>query len=428
MPSEVQPSDSTDEYNMANYDNEDAMPQFANDPAPMEDGDEHPQFIDADEEEKEDHQIRSSDSIIVTATAQDEESNLDVYVFDESTSNLYVHHEYMLPAYPLGVEWIPYIPGSGMKKGNFVAVGTFMPQIEIWNLDVCNSVQPDLILGGNLDSEYNPHTQKEVVKGAHTDAVLSMSVHPVLPDLLASGSADTTVKIWDLSTSKCANTLKLHKDRVQQVAWNPKMESALLSADCAGRVVISDINNPKSKIEIKKTSTDLERAIWHPTESHLCMLSFEDGQIQTFDSRHPKEALNKFQAHEKGVTGITINPLNPKILATGSTDEKTKVWDLSKAEPELIVEKNLKIGEILTLKFSEDNPNILAAGGTKGTLGVWDIMENTEIVRRFEGQQEAEKLEKQKVEFKDFEPQGPIPDGSDDDSDGMQEPEEDMED
>ena len=58
------------------------------------------------EEDKEDFTIRKSDSIIVSATAENDHSNLEVYVYDHKTSDLYVHHEIILGAYPLCLEWL----------------------------------------------------------------------------------------------------------------------------------------------------------------------------------------------------------------------------------------------------------------------------------------------------------------------------------
>lgn len=59
------------------------------------------------EEEKEDYTIRNSDSLIVAATAEDEHSNLEVYIYDHKTSDLYVHHEIIIGSYPLCIEWLP---------------------------------------------------------------------------------------------------------------------------------------------------------------------------------------------------------------------------------------------------------------------------------------------------------------------------------
>lgn len=100
------------------------------------------EFSDS-EEEKEDYTIRKTDSIIVAATAESDHSNLEVYVYEHEKGNMYVHHEVILGAYPLCVEWISKFQGA---KSNLIAVGTFLPEIEIWNLD-SESCDPVGVLG-----------------------------------------------------------------------------------------------------------------------------------------------------------------------------------------------------------------------------------------------------------------------------------------
>jgi len=106
------------------------------------------EFSDS-EEDVEDFTIRNSDSIIVSATAVDDHSNLEVYIYDHKTSDLYVHHEIILGAYPLCMEWLNTWQGA---KTNHMIVGTFMPEIEIWNLD-SESCEPTAILGSNTKSD-----------------------------------------------------------------------------------------------------------------------------------------------------------------------------------------------------------------------------------------------------------------------------------
>ena len=59
------------------------------------------------EEDKEDYTIRKTDSLIVAATAENDHSNLEIYIYEHEKSNLYVHHEIILGAYPLCLEWLP---------------------------------------------------------------------------------------------------------------------------------------------------------------------------------------------------------------------------------------------------------------------------------------------------------------------------------
>jgi periodic tryptophan protein 1 len=65
-----------------------------------------PDGYESSEEEKEDYTIRKTDNLIITATAEDDHSILEVYLFDHKTSDLYVHHEIILGAYPICLEWL----------------------------------------------------------------------------------------------------------------------------------------------------------------------------------------------------------------------------------------------------------------------------------------------------------------------------------
>lgn len=82
--------------------------------------------------------------MIVTATVENEHSNLEVYIYDHKTSDLYVHHEIILSSYPLCLEWLHSVGG---QKTNMVIVGSFLPEIEIWDLNK-EDCEPVHVLGG----------------------------------------------------------------------------------------------------------------------------------------------------------------------------------------------------------------------------------------------------------------------------------------
>lgn len=90
----------------------------------------------------------------MAATAENEHSNLEVYIYDHSTSDLYVHHEIILGSYPLCLEWLNHYNG---KRTNLVVVGTFLPQIEVWDLNK-EDCEPLFTLGG-----LEPETKKKTL-------------------------------------------------------------------------------------------------------------------------------------------------------------------------------------------------------------------------------------------------------------------------
>src|ERR1700744_5589861 len=113
------------------------------------------------ENEREELQILPSDNLILAAKVEDEVAQLEVFVYEDEGDNLYVHHDIMLPAVPLCVEWINVPVGKGSEsrsEGNFVAIGTMNPEIEIWDLDVVDSMYPNAILG--QEPEEQPDTEQ----------------------------------------------------------------------------------------------------------------------------------------------------------------------------------------------------------------------------------------------------------------------------
>ncbi|XP_045479141.1 coronin-7 isoform X1 [Harmonia axyridis] len=56
---------------------------------------------------------------------------------------------------------------------------------------------------------------------AHSDKIYFIKFHPTAKDVLASGSYDMTIKIWDLSDCSEKIVLKGHTDQIFSFAWSP---------------------------------------------------------------------------------------------------------------------------------------------------------------------------------------------------------------
>jgi periodic tryptophan protein 1 len=150
--------------------------------------DNYPDVLEDSEEEKEDYTIRKSDALIVAATAENDHSNLEVYLYDHKTSDLYVHHEIILSSYPLCLEWLNTLGG---KKTNMIIVGTFLPEIEVWDLNK-EDCEPVFTLGGlpegsegkskkkkkAMITNFKKGQDQQLLANSHSDAVMTLSLNP----------------------------------------------------------------------------------------------------------------------------------------------------------------------------------------------------------------------------------------------------------
>jgi periodic tryptophan protein 1 len=369
-----------------------------------------PEGEDEDEEEREELQILPEDNLLLAAKVEDEVAHLEVYVYEDAADNLYVHHDIMLPAIPLCVEWIDIPVGKGAESrtnGNFVAVGTMSPEIEVWDLDVVDNMYPNAILGqapeesaegnGATDGKKKEKKKKKEKRKPkanddyHVDAVLALAANRQHRNLLASASADKTVKLWDLNTAKCAKSYSMHKGKVCALDWHPIESTVLLSGSYDRTVVATDMRAPDAKAPRWTVESDVEKVRWNPHDPDFFYVTTESGAVHYYDARiSPREeGFSKpvwtLQAHDGAASAFDINPTVPDFLATGSDDKQVKLWNVSDNRPNMVVSRNLDVGRVFSAQFAPDAGVAfrLSVAGSNGALQVWDTSTNAAVRRVF---------------------------------------------
>lgn len=361
---------------------------------------------EAEQDELEDVLIRPTDALLVTCvSSEDELSHLDVYVVDEVQNaqdpSSYIHHDYLLPAMPLSLAWLNYHPLLGAsdpnKAHNMVCVGSFEPGIEIWDLDTMDTPKPVAILGGSvlahellqpvsgegkkssLQSKKSRH--KQLVPDSHRDAVLGLAWNQLQRTVLASSSADQTVKCWDLSKQSALLTLQHHTAAVQCVAWHTSEAAMLASGGFDKKVHLTDIRVGKSGASMS-VGHEVECVQWLPWSSYHVLVSDEGGNMFAFDIRQLGQSkaragqLWQCAAHSDACSAISVSRVSG-LIATCSPERESpvKLWDirgetesgeLTVGKPSCVYSKTKSLGASYSIAFSPDTPLLLAVGGKHG--------------------------------------------------------------
>ncbi|EFH46274.1 hypothetical protein ARALYDRAFT_914780 [Arabidopsis lyrata subsp. lyrata] len=337
----------------------------------------------------------------------------DIYVCEETSNgspNIYSHQEILLPKPPMCTAWLD-CPLKGGEKGNFVAVGLFKTHaIEIWDLDIMRELLPCVQLGGKkkgVSSLYfglvatrnvfvnllSRLLSKKYREGSHTKSVIGLAWNKEFRNILASGSVDKQVKVWDVATETCQITLEHHTKGVQAVAWNHYAPEVLLSGSFDRTVVLKDVRKPSHSGFKWSVISKVESLAWDPHSEYSFLVSLKDGTVKGFDVRQASTSTSDsnpsftLQHGRKAVTSISYNVSAPNLLATGSTDQSVKLWDLSNNEPSCIATHRPNAGRLFSIAFSTDNPFLLAMGGLMGKLKVWDILSDTNVSSRYGSRQ-----------------------------------------
>ncbi|CAF1767668.1 unnamed protein product [Brassica oleracea] len=135
---------------------------------------------------------------------------------------------------------------------------------------------------------------------AHSMEVNCLAFNPVNEWIVATGSTDKTVKLFDLRMLNSAlHTFDSHKEEVFQVGWNPNNETILASCCLGRRLMVWDV----SRINDEQTAEDAE-----------------DG---------PPELLFIHGGHTSKVSDFSWNPCEDWVISSVSEDNILQIWQMA---------------------------------------------------------------------------------------------------
>ncbi|MDM9384987.1 WD40 repeat domain-containing protein [Chlorogloeopsis sp. ULAP01] len=199
----------------------------------------------------------------------------------------------------------------------------------------------------------------------HIGKITSLAISPS-GLILVSGSADKTIKLWDLNTGKSIRTLNDNLGEVSSVAISPD----------GNFLAIGSCQHPKSNVKVWHLATGklLHTLLGHQKPVNFVTIS-PDGLILASGSNKIKIwNLHKGDRictlwHASSVHAAAINA-DGSILASGSSDSKIRLWNPRTGEP--LRTLNGHTGEVHSVAI-HPHGSILFSGSADNTIKIWDL-------------------------------------------------------
>ena len=353
------------EDGFGNYDEEESklmrdLPTFVSETnqANMKFTDQYPLEVEDSSDDEENYQIKASDCILLAAKIEEESSSLEVYVYEEEKYNLYVHHEIMLNSFPVALEWLycDFTKGEdgAYPKASYAIVGLMNSAIEVWDLDILESVEPVFTVSG---------------KEGHKDSVTSLCLHPVRPNILVSASADKSIKFWDLQQLKCVTDYRNFTETVQNVVWDTTNESVLYAYTSDNVLKIIDARVPKDTGKFK-LDFGIESFAVSTAVSGRLFLSSDEGSVRVFDLKTNKMVKDlQVQGHSQAATSLVCN--RQGHLISNGLDGNVVVFDASTLKQLAVQKTDCK--KLFGSSIHPESDNLFACGSAVGEVVVWDF-------------------------------------------------------
>ncbi|MEG4532848.1 protein kinase domain-containing protein [Microcoleus sp. D2_18a_D3] len=240
----------------------------------------------------------------------------------------------------------------------------------------------------------------------HSDAVGSVAFSP---DglMLASGSKDKTIQIWDLATGKSIRTFPGDSSTVWSVAfdsngtrlatgtgfwrvmlWDLKTGQVIRSLDHTasvwsvalspdGQLVASASGDKTTKISDATTGrliynlpdhTDFVYSVAFTPDGKSLISASKDNKITVVDVATGR-LLKTLEGHGDAVRSVAVSP-DGKTIVSGSYDESIKIWNLETGD--LIRSIKGHSDDIVSVAISPDG-KFIASGSKDKTIKIWDF-------------------------------------------------------
>ncbi|KAJ5346751.1 uncharacterized protein N7506_000004 [Penicillium brevicompactum] len=214
---------------------------------------------------------------------------------------------------------------------------------------------------------FRSHTQ---LKGHHVISA-AFSPNPKF-QLLAVGSRDSTIVLWDYNIDSIVKILRGHKSHVTSVAFLPSSDTQLLASGSQDKTIkIWDYSTGELRHTLPGHSQKVSSVGFSSSlDTQLLVSGSQDKTIKIWDYC-TGELYWTLNLHSEPVNSVFFSPnCDTQLLASGSDDKSIKLWHLGMIERDEPSQSD-HVGNLSTLTFSSTGHR-LASCAYDQNVKIWD--------------------------------------------------------
>ncbi|MBE9064399.1 WD40 repeat domain-containing protein [cf. Phormidesmis sp. LEGE 11477] len=257
-----------------------------------------------------------------------------------------------------------------------------------------------------LEMQDQASTQSSAVRtiGSHAATVLSVAAEATSP-LIASGSYDSTVKLWNRNDAEVARSLA-HEGRVNDLVFTTDGQQ-LITGSGSGDVNLWRLPSadliatlPGNAGRIMSVATSLDNTTlavgsgngaiktWALDE----ILSSTRGNALASESELP--GASTLNAIGPQINAIAFHPVNPNLLVSGDQAGAIRIWDVAQrqntrtltasASEEAGEENSKENSAERILSLAVNSRGYIASGSADASIRIWNL-ENAQLTQTLRG-------------------------------------------
>jgi len=196
----------------------------------------------------------------------------------------------------------------------------------------------------------------------------------VIADGRVATGTDTIIDVWDVFSGKCLDTLRGHTAPVDELVMLPSGHLASGSADSTIRIWDLSTTTTQTR-DLSTTTTQALKILKGHTGIITQLAVLPHGQLASGATDHTIKVwvistgrcIYSLQEHVRAITALCTLPNGD--LASASHDQTIRVWNMSTGQ--CIRKRNTKEGYITALAMLPNGR--LVSGSSAGRICVWDV-------------------------------------------------------